>query len=279
MTRVLYMSDLHLEMEEWRPSRPNWSRFLQPATPHPSRGPMLDNVGKVDLVILAGDIHNGLRGVVYADQVAKYLQAPVVMVAGNHEYYHNDMATLLPALRQAVLKTKGRVSFLQNDIVTFDIGAERINVLGCSLWTDYLLNGDAEFAMQQAQRLMNDYNFIRLNEAMFTPLDAKGLHETSVGWLQQTLNALAMQPGSGKTIIVTHHAPTGHVLGRRQGIIGPAYGSEIIGKFASNPPALWVYGHTHVTHDGYVEGVHLVSAPRGYHGDKAGMFNPGLVEI
>ncbi len=279
MTRVLYMSDLHLELEEWRPSRPNWSRFLQRGTPHPSRGPMLDRVGGVDLVILAGDIHNGLRGVVYADQVAKYLEAPVVMVAGNHEYYHHDMTTLLPALRKAVLKTRGRVNFLQNDMVTFDIGTERVNVLGCSLWTDYRLNGDAELGMKQAQRLMNDYNFIRMKDAMFTPQDAKGLHEESLAWLHETLAGLARQGGTDKTIVVTHHAPSGQVLGRRHGAMGPAYGSEIIAKFTPLRPSLWVFGHTHVTHDGVVEGIHLVSAPRGYHSEKGGMFNPGLVEI
>ncbi len=279
MTRVLYMSDLHLEMEDWRPTQPGWVARLQGREPHPTRGPLLDDVGKVDLVILAGDIHNGLRGVVYADQVAKYLAAPVVMVAGNHEYYHHDMAKLLPALRKAVLKTKGRVQFLQNDVAHFDIGTERVTVLGCSLWTDYRLNGDAERSMQQAQKLMNDHNFIRLNEAMFMPADAKGLHEESLKWLHETLAGLKRKGGGGKTIIVTHHAPAGEVLGRRKGDMGPAYCSEIIAEFAPLKPSLWVYGHTHETYDGVVDGIHLVSAPRGYHGDKGPRFHPGLVEI
>lgn len=278
MTRILYMSDLHLEMERWRP---DWRSLLpgRRGVRHPTRGPILNSVGDVDLVILAGDIHNGLRGVVYADQVAKYFNAPVVMIAGNHEFYHHDMAVSLPAMRKAVLKTAGRVWFLQDDAVSFEIAGETIHVLGCSLWTDYALNGDPPAAMAYAQSTMNDHVLIKLNDVPFTPLDALGFHQNSVRWLHRELPAIAASGALDKTIVVTHHAPTAQALGRRQGTIAPAYGSEIIGEFAAFPPALWIHGHTHFTHDSVVAGIHLVSAPRGYVGSGNGGFKPGLAEI
>ncbi len=278
MTRVLYMSDLHLEMESWRP---DWRGLLpgRRGVRHPTRGPLLNRVGDVDLVILAGDIHNGLRGVVYAEQVARYLVAPVVMIAGNHEFYHHDMAVLLPAMRKAVLKTEGRVSFLQDEAASFEIAGGIVHVLGCSLWTDYALHGDAPAAMAYAQNVMNDHALIRLNDVAFTPSDALGLHQNSVRWLHQQLPKLAVSGALGRTIVVTHHAPSAQALGRRQGTIAPAYGSEMIGEFAAVPPALWVHGHTHFTHDSMVAGIHLVSAPRGYVGSGNSGYRPGLAEI
>jgi Icc-related predicted phosphoesterase len=281
MIRVLYMSDLHLEMERWRLSVPGWADFMalhRGIARHPSRGPLLHEAGKVDLVVLAGDIHNGLRGVVYAGQVSRYLDAPVVMVAGNHEYYHHDMAALLPALRAAVRKTDGRVTFLENAAVRFTVAGESLCVLGCTLWTDYRLHGDALAAMLYAQRQMNDHNFISLGPLPFTPWDALALHQASLRWLHE---ALAL-PERHKTIIVTHHAPSGLVLGARQGAIAPAYGSDIVHQFSARRPDLWIHGHTHYRHDSVINGIRLVSAPRGYvgyDGDNALQFRPGLVEI
>jgi predicted phosphodiesterase len=281
MIRILYMSDLHLEMERWRLGVPGWAAFMaghRAVARHPARGPLLNDVGKVDLVVLAGDIHNGLRGLVYAEQVADFLAAPVVMVAGNHEYYHHDFAILLPALRHAAERLRPRVNFLENASACFTFGQESLTVLGCSLWTDYALNGDARTSMLQAQEMMNDYSLIRNGRRAFSPWNARPMHETSLAWLHETLG----EGGRSKNLVVTHHAPSGLVLGQRQGRIAPAYGSEIIGQFAEKPPAAWIHGHTHFRHDSVVAGIRLVSAPRGYvgfDGDKALNFVPGILEI
>jgi predicted phosphodiesterase len=237
---------------------------------------LLHGLGKVDLVVLAGDVHNGLRGLVYAEQVAAFLDAPVVMVAGNHEYYHHDYALLLPALRHAAERTHPRVQFLENAAATFTFGDERLTVLGCTLWTDYALQGNAREAMLHAQQMMNDFNFISMCNGPFTPWETRAMHEESLAWLR------AEMAGTGRKIIATHHAPSGLVLGQRQGRIAPAYASEIIGQFGATPPDLWIHGHTHFRHDSMVGQIRLVSAPRGYvgfDGDRALQFVPGIVEI
>lgn len=283
MTRVLYMSDLHLEMESFRLAIPGWAEFMarhRGVAKHPSRGPLLDAVGPVDLVVLAGDIHNGLRGVVYAEQVSQYLGAPVVLVAGNHEYYHHNVATLLPAFREAVKKTAGQVYFLENEAaVVRTTGGEKIQVLGCTLWTDFALYGDPEEAMINAQVLMNDYRFISLRNDFLVPWNTRSFHEHSLRWLHGEM----AEAGAGeKTIIVTHHAPSGEFLGTRQGKIAPAYASDIIGEFSGRGVDLWIHGHTHYRHDSVLDGVRLVSAPRGYvgyDGENALQFRPGIVDI
>jgi predicted phosphohydrolase len=279
--RILYMSDLHLEMESFRLAIPGWAEFLarhKRDLRHPSRGPMLNEAGKVDLVVLAGDIHNGLRGIVYAEQVAAYLDAPVVMIAGNHEYYHHDAAVLLPALRAAAQKTE-RVHFLENASAVFEAAGEKVKVLGSTLWTDFALHGDPAGAALNAHRIMNDYRFIDLDRKNLVPGDTRRFHESSRQWLHE---ALADTEAGVKRVVVSHHAPAALALGHRQGAIAPAYASEIIGAFADRKLDLWIHGHTHFRHDSLVAGVRLVSAPRGYVGhDGAGalQFKPGIVEV
>jgi predicted phosphodiesterase len=286
MTRILYMSDLHLEMESYRLAIPGWADFMarhRRAPRHPSRGPMLNEVlngsAKVDLVVLAGDIHNGLRGIVYAQQLGNYLDAPVVMVAGNHEYYHHDIAELLPAFREAV-KGASRVHFLENQSASFSFAdGAKVKLLGCTLWTDFALQGDPQQAAHNAQILMNDYRFVELGQVPLVALQTRAFHATSLAWLHAEL--AVTEPGV-RRIVVTHHAPTHRALGKRVGPIAPAYASEILGQFSASKLDLWIHGHTHFRHDSVCNGIHLVSAPRGYvghDGQKALQFKPGIVEL
>ena len=62
--RIHLLSDLHLE----------FAHFAVPVT-------------DADLVILAGDIAQGIDGIVWAKQQFKI---PVIYVASNHEYYSDD---------------------------------------------------------------------------------------------------------------------------------------------------------------------------------------------
>jgi predicted phosphodiesterase len=285
MTRILYMSDLHLEMERWRLRIPGWARFQarhREAVRHPARGPMLRGIEGIDLVVLAGDVHNGLRSVVYAEQVAAYLSVPVVLVAGNHEYYHQQMELLRPALFSAASRTSGQVSFLDNSLATFEIHGRRIHVLGCTLWTDYALYGDAQAAMNFAQRHMNDFRLIYNGGVPFTVRDALTRHETSRTWLHDTMKRLRIEDPGSQRLVVTHHAPSAEMLMRRVGEIAPAYASEILDEFAADPPVAWIHGHTHDRHESVVSGIRLVSAPRGYimyEGAIALEYVPGVLDI
>jgi predicted phosphodiesterase len=284
MIRVLYMSDLHLEMERWRLAVPGWPAFLarhRDLPKHPARGPLLEYVERIDLVVLAGDIHNGLRGEIYAEQVARYLDAPVVMVAGNHEFYRHDMARLLPALGQVTVKTGGQVSYLENDVASFTIRGRVLHVLGCTLWTDYALRGDPEIAMRDAGEIMNDHAMIELNGVPFKPADALARHVLSRAWLHETLADLRAADPSAEILIVTHHAPSHAVLGARTGDVAPAYASDLTAEFAPWRPAAWIHGHTHYRHATVKDGIRLLSAPRGYvASDEAALrYRPGIVEI
>lgn len=66
MPRVRIMSDLHIEFGNLR---------LRKAAE--------------DVIALAGDIHPWTNAVAWADELAQKLDAPVVLVPGNHEFYRN----------------------------------------------------------------------------------------------------------------------------------------------------------------------------------------------
>ncbi|HEY1858277.1 metallophosphoesterase [Acidocella sp.] len=285
MIRILHMSDLHLEMERWRLNIVGWAAFMAQhltVPKHLLRGPMIEESERVDLIVLAGDVHNSVRGIVYADQLSRFLQAPAVYVAGNHEFYHQNIERLLPALHRAAARTNGRVSFLENNVATFTFDQQRLNVLGCTLWTDYDLYGDPAGAMHTAVRRINDHDAIHTGRHSFAPEDALRRHLASRVWLHKTLARLRHYEAGSKNLIVTHHAPSGAALGERSGGIGPAYASELLLEFASYVPAAWIHGHTHFRHESEEEGIRFVSAPRGYvlyDGMAAQEYRPGILEL
>jgi hypothetical protein len=52
--------------------------------------------------------------------------------------------------------------------------------------------------------------------------------------------------------------------------------------FTTPRPALWIHGHTHFRHESVVDGVKVVSAPRGYvtfDGPAALQYRPGIAEV
>jgi predicted phosphodiesterase len=285
MTRILYMSDLHMEMERWRLSIPGWQDFLarhRDARKHPLRGPLLMGLGDIDLVVLAGDIHTGLRGAVYAEQLADYFEAPVVYVAGNHEYYHQHIDLLAPALRSAAKHSGGRVQFLDNDVASFTFGGQRMHVLGCTMWTDFRLHDEQKEAMEFAARHMNDYRAIRRVTSFFRPDNALTRHERSRLWLRANVARLRLEEPDAKIIAVTHHGPHEATLGHRIGRIAPSYASHLLPEFKASPPDVWIHGHTHYRHDSMLDGIRVVSAPRGYvshEGEAALAFQPGVLEL
>ena len=97
--RVLYFSDVHIEIRERDASAP-WCGML-PLGYGPDLSPFAE---AVDLLVLAGDIgrvHSTRKvsPLTYAEQAAGFLGCRVILVPGNHEYYRGsfdeDRAALL----------------------------------------------------------------------------------------------------------------------------------------------------------------------------------------
>lgn len=278
MIRVVYMSDLHIETT--RRGR-SLADFLQ-GRPAPKLGPAFKDVLAPSLIVLAGDIHNALLSVAYADGLAKRFGVPVVLVAGNHEYYFQNLPEAHQLMSRAAAATQGRVRFLDNEMFTLEVGGQRLHVLGSTLWTDFRLHHDVPLAHTHALKRMNDYRLINDGTVRLSPEHTMERHFTARTWLHTSLNRLVAEEPATPRLIVTHHAPGAAFLGSRNGAIGPAYASDLLPEFEPYAPGYWIHGHTHHRHETFIHGFWVLSAPHGYrqeHQAGEGPYQPGILEI
>lgn len=239
------LNDLHVEFEDFEP-------------------PVTD----ADVVVLAGDIGVGAGGLQWAAE--RFPDRPVIYVPGNHEFYHHDIAFL----DELKARAPQHIHVLNDDTVTID----GVRFLGSVLWADFSLFGAGEryAAMQAARQQMPDFSIIRNGGRRFTPEDAVRLHAASQEWLARRL----AEHCAGKTVVVTHHAPSpGSVHPRyHSNILTPAFASNLEPLMGGERVVLWVHGHMHDPFDYEVRGTRLVCNPRGYAPDALTPgFRPGFV--
>jgi hypothetical protein len=239
--KVRVLSDLHMEFTNYQPAH-------------------LESIGE-DLVVLAGDIGVGIKGIEWAKTA--FAGRRVVYVLGNHEFYNHDWDDLLLQARKAAQGSN--VTFMEND--AFDIGDLRI--LGCTLWTDLKSRGAARFekASFLAQRSMNDFLAIRnrgQKRRVILPNDTVQRCEESHQWLRASI-ADSDRP----LLVVTHHAPTMHGVNPRfrHDLLTSAF-HNAFDQLLTPPVVAWVYGHNHYSFDRQIDGVRLVSNQRGYPDEK-----------
>jgi predicted phosphodiesterase len=247
--RIRVFSDLHLEFQDWNP----------PAV-------------AAEVVVLAGDIHVGVEGVIWGRR--RFADARVIYVPGNHEYYGSELEPMLRQLRRVA--SQHDVQLLDGDAVLI----EGLRFLGATLWTDFAFYGaDAQAiakAYENARRGMVDYRAIRLHgSVMLTPQETRTIHRRQVTWLAGQL----AQPFAGPTVVVTHHLPHRRsVHPKYEGdLLNPAFASDL-SALVRDPVKLWIHGHTHESMDYEVNGTRVVCNPRGYlpH-DPNPAFDPALV--
>lgn len=251
--RCHYMSDLHLESQEFRHELP--------------RG---------DVLIIAGDLCQAsaldpARTDPYrAKQRGRVLQfieastaafAHVILVAGNHEHYDGVFEDTVPLLRRHL----DGVTVLDNEAITIDGTA----FFGTTLWTD--LAGRNEVAMEKIRRGMGEYFFTKTRRANDTgitdlvklrPADTLAAHERSLAQLR------SLTPSTAPTVIITHHAPS------LQGLNPQHKGNGLDGAFASDLHHLiadlsvpfWIHGHTHIRKRYHIGNTTLLANCRGFEG-------------
>ncbi len=228
--RIRYMSDLHLEFSDYFPK-----------------------LIEADVIVLAGDIGTGTEGLGWAART--FAGTPVIYVPGNHEFYKEDYASLIVELTEHA-KRLG-IYFLNNQEVVI----KGVRFLGSTLWTDFLLRGSPTPAIRFAAQNMNDYKFIRYGNRNLCPHDTRTLHRQGREFLEACLNTAF----SGKTVVISHHAPSSRSLpeNRANSKSAPAYASQLddLAELAD----LWIHGHTHQRQDYQIGRCRVVCNPRGYH--------------
>jgi predicted phosphodiesterase len=220
-----------------------------------------------DLIILAGDVDLGCKGVEWAIEQSNIINVPFIYVSGNHEYYDREYYSTLKKMRATAFGTN--VHFLENE----EIQIEDVRILGCTLWTDYNVASHLGISqvMDECAYALNDHSVIRIgDDGYFTPEHARKIHSESVKWLRAKLNETTK---ARVTVVVTHHGPSALCQHKDYPI------TAISGAFHSNLNELvskadcWVYGHTHSNLDARVGNCRLVSNQPGYPSEDVLDFN------
>jgi predicted phosphodiesterase len=236
--RLLILSDLHVE----------YAPFEAPSC-------------EFDIVVLAGDIHNGVEAIRWARRT--FERSPVIQVAGNHEFFGAQREATLEAMREQA-RAEG-VHFLENDAVELN----GVEFLGATLWTDYRIyetpRGEVWAPQQQAMqanlKLIADYWKIEQADGRsFAPADAIALHARSRGWLEARL----AQPATTARVVVSHHLPSWKSVAPafERSITNAAFVTELDPLVAQCN--LWIHGHTHTSQRYLIEQCEVVANPRGY---------------
>lgn len=265
LMRAAVLSDLHVEFQAFEPP------------------PVLHSA---DLVVLAGDIHNGVEALHWARR--NFPRQRIVQVAGNHEFFGACWQVLLAEMRKTA-QALG-IHLLENDEVVID----GVQFLGATLWTDFELFAaagrplqmGAEAAKAMMQRRMIDYSVIRWRksgrgvraaERTLAPDDTVRIHRASRRWLADRL----AQSFPGTRVVVTHHLPSWRSVAPSflRAASNAAFASDLDDLF--EPVSLWVHGHTHHSFDYRAGTTRVVANPRGYPmqsgSDENPRFDPALV--
>jgi len=226
--RINYFSDIHLEFG-------------------PERTPSND----ADIVVAAGDIGIYDQGIEWLLSIKK----PVIYIAGNHEFYTHEYHDTMRMLREKCANTN--ITFLENNTAKF----KDVRFIGCSLWADLFIEGK-----KTADALcgsLNDFRKISYEDGMYNPEQFTALHKKSKAWLE---NELA-KPFNGKTVVVTHHAPTQWSWYDSPNAIKKlAYCNDLKELFHEHDISVWFHGHTHSIGDYRIAGARILSNTRGYVG-------------
>lgn len=228
--RINYFSDVHLEFGD-------------------QELPQTD----ADIVVAAGDIGVFSQGVEWLKQIDK----PVIYVAGNHEFYNNDYHLVLTMLRQACAGSN--IQFLEQNQFVF----QGVRFLGSTLWSDLFVEG-----LDKAEALgktLNDFRRVTYDKGAFNQEQFSALHHGARTWLEREL----AKPYEGKTVVVTHHAPTEWSwIDTPNKLKKLAYCNDLKPLFHEYEIAAWFHGHVHNLGDYRIADARILSNTRGYVGRK-----------
>jgi len=250
--KLWVLSDLHLESSQWD----------------------VPSGVEADVVVLAGDIHTGVRGMAWARRAFKGRQ--VIYVAGNHEGYGQHWLPLMDELRAAA---RPGLHFLECNQVVI----QGVRFLGATLWTDCYLWGDRAAVLAE-QHCLYDFRAIRMDresDLRLEPVEMIRWHERARDWMADALQT----PFEGPTVVVTHHAPHPKSVlpydpHQREPISG-YFASDLSWLIERHQPTLWIHGHSHASLDYQVGATRVLANPAGYERFERlrenGYFKPDLV--
>ncbi|GGE00599.1 phosphatase [Aureimonas endophytica] len=228
-----------------------------------------------DAILCVGDIAGRLsrRGLRWLMRQRDRTGLPIVLCAGNHDYWRSSLDTEIGRFRDRLGSEQG-IHLLDGD----EIVLNGCRILGGTLWTDYEIYSDAYTAHVESTKYMNDLRMIRTNSyqrRLRTWMLAEE-HQRYRAFIEARLTI----PFAGATIVMTHHAPSGRSLlgGRCTEPLDASYASNLEPLVRRYNPDFWLHGHIHERRDYQLAGTRILANPRGYVRAAAGRFRPAEIE-
>jgi predicted phosphodiesterase len=218
---------------------------------------------------------------------------PVLYVPGNHEYDGLELFSTRTHLRQVceelrILWLDQMEHLFAPDLIaarghpSSENGTNRLRILGGTLWTDFDALGpqsdrpdalrDQLEARRKAFSAANWYlskvgSTVRQADGTVLPLDAAELREQGLrcqAWLRTALATPHPDGPQGKTLVVTHFAPSLQSADPRYGLTpGTAGFCNSLDELVTQAD-LWLHGHLHCPSDYRVGRCRVVANPLGY---------------
>jgi len=253
---IQYISDIHLEFYKTLKSIP-------------------EIPVNADILVLAGDLGYPTMPIFWDFlelQCRRF--AHIILVAGNHEYYHTNTAISKGRIltmeeideliaSEIVRRELANVHFLQCGTIIID----DIEFIGATLWTDIPRQKTVDVV-----EAMSDYSRIFIQDEK-----TQTIHTVSVEALnklhrkhRQFLCSQAGREGiqvaaKRKTVFITHHLPSYSMINQKY------IGNPINCAFASDTlhtvpvkPDVWICGHSHTAFNDIIDGIHCLMNPIGY---------------
>jgi Icc-related predicted phosphoesterase len=222
-----------------------------------------------DVVVLAGDVNLGIKGIEWIK--SKIPNKPVIYVLGNHEYYKGFYPKTLNKIKETAKNSN--IYVLEDSYV--DI--EDIRFHGATLWTDFSIFGNPVQYGMLCQPKMNDYKMIRRDPSYskIRTIDTFKIHQFSRMTLKENL-----EKSKGlKNIVVTHHAPSIQSVPElyKQDPVTSAYASNLEDFIQDFQPLYWIHGHIHTPCRYKIGDTEIICNPHGYIDEKYNGYEKELI--
>ena len=266
--KLRFFSDIHLERDVQLVKRATVDDLWRPSV-------LVSDPETV--LVLAGDIWNGIRPLMYAgrswmNELSERFKA-VVIVFGNHDFWGENLNQLHNKWRRRVQDAGWSNVYVLESSEGLEFASvliDGVRFVGSTLWTN-MGRGDSRVLQKfdfetgyDGRPLWNDRNYIRA--AGYSHFAAKhwlAMHCKSVKGIEA-----AVRGGGEPVVLVTHHAPCMNSAASRlesESLAGHLYASDL-SEFIWGMPQIKhvIHGHTHDKLDYMMGDVRIMCNPRGY---------------
>lgn len=176
----------------------------------------------------------------------------VVFVPGNHDYWNSSIKLVDQSFRRFA-EEHDNFRYLNPGVTIIDDTL----VIGATLWTD--CDKSSPLGLYRTKKYM-EADFSKIEEFKTLPQNWLYLHYLHRNFIQDSLNVNCF-----KKLVVTHHAPHAR-CDPEHGFNSGFCCSDMDELINLSLARTWLFGHTHVPVDFELNGVRMISNPRGYEG-------------